>query len=80
MTVKLFCKVCGNDQFSAIEESIIDINEVADENEWKCSDCQRIATKRQIIEENKDVIDANMEELKKEAIKELEKELKKILK
>lgn len=76
MNISLECSVCGNDQFAPVDESIDDMHDSPDDTLIRCSDCQRIVTKEQLIEENSHIIDANMEDLKKEAIKELEKELK----
>lgn len=80
MTIKLICSICGNDQFSAVDESIQDIEEAGDEVEIRCSDCGRVTTKEQLIEENSHIIDANVEDFKDEMMKEIEKELKKLFK
>lgn len=42
--------------------------------------CGSIFTKGELIESNQDIINANIEEIKQEAIKELEKKLKKMFK
>lgn len=78
--VTLFCSVCGNDQFSTLDEGIDDLMEVPDDTKIKCSDCGRVFTKAELIEENQDVINANIEDIKNEAMKEIEKELSKALK
>lgn len=80
MNIKLRCSVCGNDQFLAVDESIKDINEAEDDIEIKCSDCGRIVTKEQLIEENSSLIDDNIEDFKDEVMKELDKEIRKIFK
>jgi len=80
MRISLKCIVCGNDQFSTIDETIEDLLDAPYDTFIKCSDCGRIATKEQIIEENSHVIDANVEEFKKDIFKEVEKELKKAFK
>lgn len=77
-SISLRCYICGNDQFSTVDERIHDMLEASDDTEVKCSDCGRIVTKEHLIEENSDIIEANVEDLKKEAIKEIEKELKKV--
>jgi hypothetical protein len=46
----------------------------------QCSDCGKIFTKAELIELNQEVIEANIEDIKKEAVKEFEKELSKVLK
>lgn len=78
--VTLFCSVCGNDQFSTLDEGIDDLREAPDDTKIKCSDCGRVFTKAELIEENQDVINANIEDIKNEAMKEIEKELSKALK
>ena len=78
--ISLQCSICGNDQFSTIDENIENMMEAPDETEIKCSDCGRIVTKEQLIEENQHIIKANIEDLKEEAVKKLKKEFKNIFK
>lgn len=78
--VTLYCNVCGNDQFSALDEEIDNLLEAPDNTKIKCSDCGKVFTKAELIQENQDVINANIEDIKNEAIKELEKELSKAFK
>lgn len=78
--ISLHCDVCGNDQFSTVDDSIEDMKSAPDDTEIKCSDCGRIVTKAQLIEENEYLINANIEDMKKEAMREFEKELKKMFK
>ncbi len=80
MRISLKCSVCGNDQFSTVDESIEDLPSASDETEVKCSDCGRVTTKEQILEENSHIIDANLEDFKEEIMKNLQKEFKKIFK
>ena len=46
----------------------------------QCSDCGKIFTKAELLEVNQEVINANIEEIKNAAIKEMEKKLAKALK
>lgn len=78
--VNMKCSVCGNDQFSTVDESIEDILSAPDDTKVKCSDCGRITTKKELIEENRYIIDANIEDFKKEIAKELQKDIKKMFK
>ena len=78
--VKLYCDVCGNDQFSIINDIDCELKEAPDETKMQCSDCGKIFTKAELIELNQEVIEANIEDIKKEAVKEFEKELSKVLK
>lgn len=56
------------------------MREAPDNARFKCSDCGRVVSKRELIDENEEIINANVEDIKKEAIAEFEKELKKALK
>ena len=78
--VSLLCSVCGNDQFSTLDAEYEDMREAPDNTRFKCSDCGRVVTKRELIDENEEIINANVDDIKKEAIAEFEKELKKALK
>ena len=78
--VKLYCNICGNDQFESIDEAFSNLKEAPETVRMRCSDCGKIFTKAELIEENQEVINANIEDIKKEAMKEMEKELKKVLK
>ena len=78
--VTLYCDVCGNDQFSTLDEIVCELIDAPDETRIQCSDCKKIFTKVELLEVNRAMIDANIEDIKKEAVKELEKELKKALK
>lgn len=78
--VTLFCDVCGNDQFSTLDEITCELKEAPDETKVKCSDCGKIFTKAELLEVNQEVINANIEDIKNEAVKEFEKELAKALK
>lgn len=78
--VTLYCDVCGNDQFSTLDEIACELTDAPDETRIQCSDCKKIFTKAELLEVNQEVIDANIEDIKKEAVKEFEKELAKALK
>ena len=60
--------------------SIDNLSDAPNDVTLKCSDCGSIFTKGELIESNQDIINANIEEIKQEAIKELEKKLKKMFK
>lgn len=80
MTVSLQCSICGNDQFLAVDERIQDIKEADDNVEVKCSDCGRVTTKEELLEENSHIIDGNIEDFKDEIIKNIRKDFEKMLK
>jgi uncharacterized Zn finger protein len=79
-SVTLFCDVCGNDQFSTLDKISCELSEAPDETRMQCSDCGKVFTKAELLEAHQEVINANIEEIKNEAIKEVEKELAKALK
>ena len=78
--VTLFCDVCGNDQFSTLDEIKCELSEAPDGTRMQCSDCGKVFTKAELLEVNQEVINANLEEIKNEAIKEMEKKLAKAFK
>lgn len=77
--VTMYCPVCGNNQFSSLDDDIDSLIDAPDDTRIKCSDCQTVFTKAELIEENQEAISDNIEEIKQEAYKEIEKELKKAL-
>lgn len=78
--ISMKCNICGNDQFSTVDENVEDLQNAPDETEVKCSDCGRVTTKEQLIEENSEIIDANMDDFKEEIMKQLQKDFKKMFK
>ena len=61
MSISLKCSVCANDQFSTVVKTIEYLLDAPDETLIKCSDCGRVVTKEELIEENSHIIDANLE-------------------
>ena len=80
MSISLKCSICGNDQFSTIDESIDDLLDAPNDTLIKCSDCGRVVTKENFLEENSHIIDANLEDFSQDIMKEVEKDLKKAFK
>ena len=78
--VKLLCPLCGNDQFESLDEEVEDLLNAPDNVRFRCSDCGSEYTKKELIESNAEAIDNAVNELKEDAIKEMEKELKKAMK
>lgn len=78
--VKLLCPLCGNDQFASLDEEFEDLLHASDDARLRCSDCGSEYTKRELIDNNAEIIDTAVDELKQDAAKELEKELKKAMK
>ena len=80
MSIGLKCDVCGNDQFSVVDETVEELLDAPDDTFVKCSDCGREVTKEEFIKENSHIIEANVEDFKADIMKELEKDLKKAFK
>jgi uncharacterized Zn finger protein len=80
LDIKMICNICGNDLFSPTDERIEDLLNAPDEVEIKCSDCGRVTTKEQLIEENSDIINSNMEDFEADIMKQLQKDIKKMFK
>lgn len=78
--VSLLCPVCGNDQFQSLDGEFQSAEDKPDEARYKCSDCGIISTKKELIEENDEKINIAVSEIEKEATKEFERELAKMLK
>ena len=78
--ITLHCPTCGNDQFSCADVNFDDLSDAPDEVKLKCADCNSIFTKGELIDGNQDVINANIEDIKNEAMQEIKKSLKKIFK
>lgn len=78
--VSLLCPLCGNAQFSSLDQEFEDLLYASDDVRLRCSDCGSEYTKRELIDSNAEIIDNAVDELAEDAIKELEKELKKAMK
>ena len=79
-SITMLCKACGNDNFEAVDPKYKDVNNVPEYAELKCSDCGRIITKKELIDENEDRINANIEDMENEFTSEVVKEIEKALK
>ena len=75
--ISLRCSVCGNDQFSAIDGDINCLTDAPGEIKVRCSDCGATYVKQELIENNRAIINANVEDIREDAVKEIQKELKK---
>lgn len=78
--VSLHCPICGNDQFLCLDEEVVDLADAPYETKIRCADCNSVFTKADLIDGNQDIINANIEDIKNEALKEIQKELKKLFK
>ena len=78
--ITLLCPICGNSQFVSLDDRIDEFGDALDQAQYKCSDCGSIFTKEQLLEENSEKIDIAIGEIKNDALKEFDKELKKAFK
>lgn len=78
--VTLYCDRCGNNQFYFEDTNNSDVELVSDDTILKCSDCGKIFTKEELIELNAEVITANVEDMKEEIVKEVQREINKLFK
>lgn len=76
----LLCPLCGNKLFESLDVDFNDLYNASEEVRLKCANCNRIFTKSQLIEQNGDIIDEGIENLKDEALKQMEKEITKMFK
>ena len=78
-SIDLLCPVCGNEMFEDLNEGIEDL--LDDESlKYRCANCNRIFTKKELLDANQLLIDATIEEMQDDVIKQIEKELKKAFK
>ena len=78
--VTLLCPLCGNDQFSSVNEDLEDLLLASDDVRLRCSDCGSEYTKREFLDGNGEIIDNAVDELTRDVVKETERMLKKALK
>lgn len=78
--VKMHCSVCGSDQFSTLDDDIEVLKDAPDTTRFKCADCGKVFTKAELIEENDCIINANIEDMQEEIMKEFNQKLGKALK
>lgn len=72
--VPMMCPLCGNNQFEFPDNYSPDMDD-SEEAVIRCIDCGSKFTREELIAENAEIIDNAMEELKKDAQKEIEKEI-----
>lgn len=78
--ITLLCPLCGSDQFESLDGKGGEELEAPDTIRFKCSDCNSIYTKAELIESNNERIEASIDEVKEELIKDFKKKLKKMFK
>lgn len=65
--INLICPICGNDQFSSLDIPIEELKDGLTTNRVQCSDCRKIFTKEELLNENHERIDNNKQFIKKTA-------------
>lgn len=76
--VELICPTCGCTQF--VSEELPVGQEYTDDWEFICAHCGHRFTRKQLIEENTETINAHIENMGNEIVAEMAKDLKKQLK
>jgi len=78
-SVRMICKICGNDMFEFLDKTD-DLISAPENTKLRCSDCKKIYTKQELIDDNEEAVNSYIEEIKKDAIEEIKKEINKSLK
>ena len=76
--ISLYCPICGSTQFGVINSSDADYDDLAeapDEIQLQCAECKQVFTKAELIENNQEIINANVEEIAQEVVEDFSKEL-----
>jgi hypothetical protein len=71
-SVNMLCPTCGESQFEYDPENLDDYSLV------KCNCCQMTMTKAHLVDANSENISAHVEEIGKELVEDLSKDLKKL--
>lgn len=77
--INLICPICGNDQFSSLDVPMEELKDGLETNRVQCSDCSSIFTKEELLNENQARIDNEVEQITDDITKQLDKEIKKML-
>lgn len=72
-SVTMLCPTCGESQFEYDQETL------ADDSPIKCKRCEATMTKAQLMEANRENISVHVDEMGKELVEDLRKDLKRIL-
>lgn len=76
--ISLLCSTCGRDKFEMQDDNYTDFFEASDDVKVKCIYCNRVFTKKELLEDNQEMINANIEDVKNEIMKDIEKDFKKL--
>lgn len=76
--INMKCPKCNNYKFDELDYADEEISNEGDNIRIKCANCNLILNKKELREGNQDIIGENIEDMKKEAINEIEKELQKM--
>ena len=78
--VAMHCPLCGNDQFESLDVDNDDVLDAPNHIRFRCSDCQSVYTKEDLLKENSEAITYATDEVAKEFIADFEKQKKKAMK
>lgn len=78
--IVLICPLCGNDGFSSIDKEVENLLDAAGSTKFQCADCKSIYTKDELIESNVEKIEIVKDEMVHDAMKDIEKALRKAFK
>lgn len=79
-SVSLLCPICGNDQFESLNPKYSHFIDVPEDIRFRCSDCETVFTKGELLQENSELISIAIDEVKEEAVHELKKDIKAVMK
>lgn len=66
-SIKLHCSTCGGSDFEYDKQ---------DDGPIRCTSCERVFTRDELIRENGATIEANVDEVKKEVVDDMQKQLR----
>ena len=78
-SVRMICRVCGNDMFEILDKTD-DMLSAPGNTKLRCSDCKKVYTKQELLDDNEEVINSYIEDIKEDAIAEIKNELNRSLK
>jgi len=73
--IELYCPVCGCQKFTSLDVEFEELINADNSSKLQCENCKKIFSKSEIYDGNQEIINANIEEIGKEAILKLKKQL-----
>ena len=56
-SVRMICKICGNDMFEFLDKTD-DLISAPENTKLRCSDCKKIYTKQELIDDNEEAVNS----------------------